>query len=125
MPTTSMPSARPRIGSRPKSRIANGGGGVNRPIALAAEFLEPCRGIHDVAVEHDGAFDVADFANNDRTEMQAAANPRADAELALQLIRGASQFVPHRHEAAQRTAIDRAIVFRPGHDHLVAGVVED
>src|SRR3982074_3390664 len=32
-PTTSMPSARPRIGSCPRSRTANGGAELNRPIA--------------------------------------------------------------------------------------------
>ena len=57
--------------------------------------------------------------------MQAAANPRHRAEFAFELSRCARQFVAHRHEAAQRTAIDRACVFRPGHDHLIADIVED
>ena len=56
--------------------------------------------------------------------MQAAANPRHRAELALQLARCARQLIAHRHEAAQRTAVDRAAAFRPGHDHLVADIVE-
>ena len=94
-----MPSARPRIGSCPRSRTANGGAELNRAIAardarkppstLAAEFFQPRRGIHDVAVENDGALDVADFADDHRPEMQAAANPRARAELAFELARGA------------------------------------
>src|SRR6266404_4813191 len=40
MPTTSIPSARPRIGSRPRSRVANGGAELNRSIA-AREARKP------------------------------------------------------------------------------------
>jgi hypothetical protein len=57
--------------------------------------------------------------------MQAAANPRHGSELTLELARYARQFVPHRYKAAQRTAIDRAVAFAPGHDHLIADIIED
>ena len=57
--------------------------------------------------------------------MQASANPRHSSELALELVRCARELVPHRHEAAQRAAIDRAVAFPPGYDHLVADIIED
>ncbi len=135
MPTTSIPSARPRIGSRPRSRdrerrrraepFHRRAGGKKAAIHIPAQFFEPCRCIHDVAVENDGALDVADLADDHRPEMQAAANPRDDAEFAFQLARCARQLIAHRHEAAQRTEIDRAAAFRPGNDHLVADIIED
>ena len=57
--------------------------------------------------------------------MQAAANPRHGSELTLELARCARQLVPHCCKAAQRAAIDRAVAFAPGHDHLVADIIED
>src|SRR5512140_3003861 len=56
--------------------------------------------------------------------MQAAAYPRHRAEFALELAGCPRQLVAHRHETPQRTAIDYATAFPPGHDHLVADVTE-
>ena len=32
--------------------------------------------------------------------------------------------IAHRHETAQRPAVDRAVAFSPGHDHLVADIIQ-
>src|SRR5207245_2896435 len=52
-------------------------------------------------------------------------NPRRGTELALEPPRLFRQRLAHRHEATQRTAIDCAACLLPGHDHLVADVIED
>jgi hypothetical protein len=57
--------------------------------------------------------------------MQAAANPRRDAELAFELARCARELIAHRHKTTQRPAIHRAVAFRPGHNHFVADIVEN
>jgi len=77
------PSARPRIASRPvanrkRRRCAEPGPSPARTreaaIHVAAEFFEPRRGIHDIAIEDDGAFDVADLADNHRPRNAGSAN---------------------------------------------------
>ena len=134
MPNTSMPSSRPRIGSRPRSRSAKGGVAPNRSMAVRDARKPPSTfllssssravGVHDVAVEDDSALDVADFADNDRPEMQASANSRRDTEFEFKFVRCLHQFVAHCHKAAQGAAIDRAALLTPGHDHFVADIIK-
>jgi len=57
--------------------------------------------------------------------MQTSANPGYGSELTFKLARCERQFIAHRHETLQRTAVNRAATFRPRHDHLVADLVED
>src|SRR5260370_27288896 len=77
----SADSQAPEIANRKRRRRAETlhrrARGEKAAIDVAAEFLKPCCGIHDVAVENDSALDVADLADNHRPEIQAAANPRA------------------------------------------------
>ena len=91
----------------------------------ATEFLKARSRVHDIAVEDDGALDVTDLANDHRSEMQTSANPGYGSKLTLKLASFERQFITHRHETPQRTAIDRAATFRPCHDHLVANIIED
>jgi hypothetical protein len=88
------------------------------------EFLKPRSHIHDVAVKNDGAFDVADLADDHRSEMQTSAYPGCDAELTLKLAGCERQFITHRHETLQWTTIDGAAAFRPCHDHFVADIIQ-
>src|ERR1700722_19451176 len=100
-----------RHGCEPLHR---GAGGEKAAVDVAAELFEPCGGIHDIAVEDDGALEVADLADDDRPEMQAAAYPRHHSEFALQLARRARQFIAHCRKTSQRTGIDRTTALRPG-----------
>src|SRR6202012_1614379 len=63
-------------GRRGTKTLHRGTRGEKAAIDLAAELSEPRRRIHHIAVEHDRALDVADLADDHRTKMQAAANPR-------------------------------------------------
>src|ERR1700722_328203 len=90
----------PEIANRERGHgcepLHRGAGGEKAAVDVAAEFLEACGDIHDVAVEDDGALEVADLADDDRPEMQAAADPRHHSELVLRLARCARQFIAPR-----------------------------
>ena len=93
-------------------------------IDASAQLLEPGRGVHDVAIKDDGALDVADFADNDRPEMQASANSRHDAEFRsnwLDACANSSRIAMKQRSGRQSIA---PLVLTPGHDHLVADIIE-
>ncbi len=135
MPTTSMPSARPRIGSRPRSRTANGGAEPNRSIAARDARKPPS------TLRLSSSSRAAVFMTSPLKTMARLTSPISPMitgpKCRLPRIRGATpnsrcnrarcarQLIAHRHEAAQRAAIDRAAALRPGHDHLVADIIED
>ena len=56
---------------------------------------------------------------------QASANPGAAPNSRSNWLEALVQFLAHGHEAAQRAAIDRTAAFRPGHDYLIADIIED
>ena len=69
-------------GTEPLHRRA---GYAKATLNTTTEFLKPRSGVHDVAVEDNRTFDVADLSDNHRIEMQTSANAWRDAELAFEL----------------------------------------
>src|SRR5262249_40449460 len=75
--------------------------------------------------ENNRAFDVADLADDHRSEMQASANPWNGRELPFEPASLPRQLFTHRNETAQRPVVNGAPAFRPRYDHLVADIVEN
>ena len=134
MPTTSIPSARPRIASRPRSRTANGGAELNRSIA-ARDARKPPSTFRLSSSSRAAVFMTSPLKTMARLmspisptitgpKCRLPQNPRHRSELAFKLARRLRQCFAHRHKAAQRATIQRAAAFRPGHDHLVANIIQ-